>query len=125
MKGSRPLFKELFETFAKDAPEGGWHSRDVYVFTEEHLAWFESKGCTWHKVCAEPGDLILWDSVRSARFTLQLCLLLLSSICSVAAHVPLWNASKVEQLPHRNLRLLQATLPRNSRATRAEACSVL
>ena len=61
--GSRPLYAELFEVFKKDRPEGGWSDRDVYVFKEDHLAWFEEKGCTWHKICANPGDLLLWDSV--------------------------------------------------------------
>lgn len=35
---------------------------DVYIFTEDELDWFEQRGMRPHKVCAEPGDLILWDS---------------------------------------------------------------
>ncbi|KAJ7593464.1 hypothetical protein C8J56DRAFT_931149 [Mycena floridula] len=62
MRGTRPLFAELFETFKKDMPEGGWKYRDTYHFNQEHMKWFESKGCTWHKVTANPGDVILWDS---------------------------------------------------------------
>jgi hypothetical protein len=26
------------------------------------MAWLEEKGYKWEKVCAEPGDLIVWDS---------------------------------------------------------------
>lgn len=35
---------------------------DIYYFSKQELAWFAEKGAKVHKVCAEPGDLILWDS---------------------------------------------------------------
>ncbi|WVQ84276.1 hypothetical protein IAT38_006428 [Cryptococcus sp. DSM 104549] len=31
-------------------------------FTDAQQQWFYEKGCKWVKVCAEPGDTILWDS---------------------------------------------------------------
>ena len=33
-----------------------------YGFTESGQKWLENKGLRWEKVCAEPGDLIVWDS---------------------------------------------------------------
>lgn len=26
------------------------------------MEWLKEKGCEWVKLCAEPGDLIVWDS---------------------------------------------------------------
>lgn len=34
------------------------------------MKWLEDRGCTWEKVCAEPGDLILWDS-RTPHYNLS------------------------------------------------------
>lgn len=62
MKGSRTHFEELFNAFERHKPKEGWSTRDVYVFNEEQLAWLALKGCVWHKINANPGDLILWDS---------------------------------------------------------------
>ncbi len=28
----------------------------------QHLQWFYDRGCKWIKLCADPGDVILWDS---------------------------------------------------------------
>ncbi|KAJ5182187.1 hypothetical protein N7449_012334 [Penicillium cf. viridicatum] len=36
--------------------------KDIYFFPTEQLDWFRARGVGPHKVCAEPGDLILWDS---------------------------------------------------------------
>lgn len=38
------------------------NKRDVFLFAKDQLAWFQAHGLKPHKVCAEPGDLILWDS---------------------------------------------------------------
>ena len=35
---------------------------DWYGFTAEQEQWFYDRGCKWVKVCAQPGDLLLWDS---------------------------------------------------------------
>jgi hypothetical protein len=32
------------------------------AFKEEEMQWFYDRGCELIKVCADPGDLILWDS---------------------------------------------------------------
>lgn len=61
MKGSHTLIQEFFK--AHDvAGRKTWGPADWFGFQEGELEWFRSRGCTLTKVCAEPGDLILWDS---------------------------------------------------------------
>lgn len=64
LKGSSALYSELFAAFEDKKPEAGWNTKDRHDHTEEQLQWLYDRGCTWEKVCAEPGDLLLWDSVR-------------------------------------------------------------
>ena len=62
LEGSYPLYNEFFEAHEHEAPEGGWKWIDSYHHTESQLQWFYDRGCTWKKVEAGPGDVILWDS---------------------------------------------------------------
>lgn len=62
LNGSFPLYKELFEVFDHQKPEGGWSINDTYHHTPEMLEWLYARGCTWTHVDASAGDLILWDS---------------------------------------------------------------
>lgn len=63
LEGSTQLFAQYFEEHPHLKPEGGWSSNDWWGHKEaEALQWFYDRGCTWHKVEAGPGDLILWDS---------------------------------------------------------------
>jgi hypothetical protein len=39
-----------------------WGSSDWFGFEQAELDWFKKRGCEILKVCADPGDLILWDS---------------------------------------------------------------
>jgi hypothetical protein len=57
--GSHLLSEEFFET---QTDKTTWQVRDGYDFTEEQVKWFTDHGITPHKVCASPGDLIIWDS---------------------------------------------------------------
>jgi hypothetical protein len=63
LKGSSALYGDLFDAFDDVKPERGWNTRDRHDYTPEQLQWFIDHGCEWHKVCAQPGDLLLWDSV--------------------------------------------------------------
>lgn len=45
-------------------------THEWYGFTKKGLKWFEDRGFTWEKVCAEPGDLIVWDS-RTPHYNLS------------------------------------------------------
>jgi hypothetical protein len=62
LEGSLPLYNEFFESHEHQAPEGGWDWKDSYHHKPEQLEWFYERGCTWKKVEAGPGDVILWDS---------------------------------------------------------------
>ncbi|KAK7560345.1 hypothetical protein IWX92DRAFT_318975 [Phyllosticta citricarpa] len=57
--GSHRLTEEFFDTHVAQAD---WTRRDLYLFSEAELAWFEARGAKPHKICAEPGDLLVWDS---------------------------------------------------------------
>ena len=57
--GSHAVMEEFFKT---QTDEATWNPMDRYMFTDEHLAWFKARGIVPHKVCAEIGDLIVWDS---------------------------------------------------------------
>jgi len=62
LEGSFPLYNEFFETHEHEAPAEGWTWRDSHHFTSEQEKWFLDRGCTWKKVEAGAGDVILWDS---------------------------------------------------------------
>jgi ectoine hydroxylase-related dioxygenase (phytanoyl-CoA dioxygenase family) len=50
------LFERFFET---QTDKSAWSKKDLYLFSDAQLEWY---GIQPDKVCAEPGDLILWDS---------------------------------------------------------------
>lgn len=56
LRGSIALYSEMFATFAHLAPEGGWSAKDQYIFTDEQMEWFYSRGCQWNNVEAGPGE---------------------------------------------------------------------
>ncbi|KAF0323532.1 phytanoyl- dioxygenase [Colletotrichum asianum] len=58
--GSHKLDDEFFDTHPDVALLP--NNKDVYLFSKEELAWFEDRGLRPHKVCADVGDLIMWDS---------------------------------------------------------------
>lgn len=62
LEGSMPLFAEYFNTHEHLMPEGGWPTADWWAHADGALDWFYERGCTWKKVEAGPGDVILWDS---------------------------------------------------------------
>ncbi|KAE8445967.1 hypothetical protein EG329_012606 [Mollisiaceae sp. DMI_Dod_QoI] len=57
--GSHKFNDEFFDT---QTAKSSWKTKDLYMFDEKQLAWFERKGINPNKVCADVGDLILWDS---------------------------------------------------------------
>lgn len=64
MKGSAKLFKPFFKLNPPDRTKGilaALHY-DFYPFEDRDVKWYEEQGCELVKVCADPGDLILWDS---------------------------------------------------------------
>ncbi|KAH8898803.1 phytanoyl-CoA dioxygenase [Thozetella sp. PMI_491] len=57
--GSHLLNDEFFDT-KTDSKD--WKPLDRFMFDDAQLRWFEERGCRPLKVCADVGDLILWDS---------------------------------------------------------------
>lgn len=39
-----------------------WSTKDLYLLDKDDLEWFKAKGIRPLKICADPGDLIVWDS---------------------------------------------------------------
>ncbi|KAJ9101873.1 hypothetical protein QFC21_003213 [Naganishia friedmannii] len=62
LDGSFPLYNEFIDAHVDDQPEGGWPKIDSYHHTPKQLQWFYDRGCTWKKVNAPAGSLILWES---------------------------------------------------------------
>jgi len=57
--GSHRLVDEFFDTMTEKSE---WDMMDLFSFDEKQLQWFWERGVVPEKVCAEVGDLILWDS---------------------------------------------------------------
>ncbi|KAJ9365701.1 hypothetical protein C8Q69DRAFT_469814 [Paecilomyces variotii] len=62
LEGSSSFYTELWKRFDHKQGERGWSTWAFQNVDEEMCQWVESKGCQWRKVCAQPGDLLLWDS---------------------------------------------------------------
>jgi hypothetical protein len=65
LKGSSALYSQLYDEFEDKKPEGGWNKHDRHDHTPEQIQWLIDHGCEYHKVTADPGDLLLWDSVST------------------------------------------------------------
>ncbi|KFA71550.1 hypothetical protein S40288_06831 [Stachybotrys chartarum IBT 40288] len=57
--GSHALFDEFFDT---QTDKRDWNTLDRCLFSVEQLQWFKDRGVHPLKVCADIGDLIIWDS---------------------------------------------------------------
>jgi len=62
LKGSQKLDELFFKAHPEVKERPTWGPADWFGFLGGEVAWFEQRGCELIKVCAEPGDLILWDS---------------------------------------------------------------
>ncbi|KAK7537345.1 uncharacterized protein J3D65DRAFT_589546 [Phyllosticta citribraziliensis] len=60
-KGSSKLNEQFFKAHEVIGRKT-WGSTDWFGFQPEEVDWFLNRGCEMVKVCAEPGDLLLWDS---------------------------------------------------------------
>ena len=60
-KGAHLLSEQFHVDMADEGKIPAW-TNEWYGFTARGMKWLEEHGCEWVKVCAEPGDLILWDS---------------------------------------------------------------
>ncbi|KAI4723767.1 hypothetical protein E4T49_08503 [Aureobasidium sp. EXF-10728] len=62
MKGSTQLMEEFFATHPDVLDRPTWGASDWFPFEKAECEWFKDRGCSIAKVCAGPGDLIVWDS---------------------------------------------------------------
>ncbi|EIW68930.1 hypothetical protein TREMEDRAFT_68869 [Tremella mesenterica DSM 1558] len=60
MKGSSSVLEQFFDEVGR--PPLPSSKIDWHLFSRDEKQWFLDHGCEWVKVCAEPGDLILWSS---------------------------------------------------------------
>ncbi|KAK1465065.1 phytanoyl-CoA dioxygenase [Colletotrichum paranaense] len=65
-KGSHNLSAQ-FHKDLKDEPRIPAWTKEWYGFTDRGMEWLKEHGGEWIKVCADPGDLIVWDS-RTAHY---------------------------------------------------------
>ncbi|GAA6035013.1 hypothetical protein JCM8097_002143 [Rhodosporidiobolus ruineniae] len=61
LEGSHKLITKHFLDTGRTETRS-WGPVDWAGFEPEEEEWFFERGCKWVKVCAQPGDLILWDS---------------------------------------------------------------
>ncbi|KAG9600568.1 hypothetical protein KCU77_g13153, partial [Aureobasidium melanogenum] len=62
MKGSTRLMEQFFAAHPDVLDRPTWGATDWFPFEQAELDWFKDRGCSIAKVCAGPGDLIVWDS---------------------------------------------------------------
>jgi len=64
------LLSDEFHAAMKDEPRIPAWTPEWFGFTDNGMKWLEEKGCKWVKVCADPGDLLVWDS-RTPHYNLS------------------------------------------------------
>lgn len=74
MKGSAKLFDEFFaekreQDDHEDKPPPEEEFRDLFIFKEEDVKWFQDRGCTLQKMNLDPGDLVSISYISSHTFT--------------------------------------------------------
>ncbi|CAN9126833.1 unnamed protein product [Alternaria alternata] len=67
--GGHLLSDEFHRDMADEERIPAW-TPEWYGFTENGMKWLENKGLKWLKVCADPGDLLVWDS-RTPHYNLS------------------------------------------------------
>jgi hypothetical protein len=61
-KGAHQVSEEFHKIFKNEKNKVWTWTKEWYGFTDAGMAWLRDRGFKWEKVCAEPGDLIVWDS---------------------------------------------------------------
>ncbi|KAF4551084.1 Hypothetical protein D9617_14g075400 [Elsinoe fawcettii] len=60
-RGAHLLSEDYHRAFDAEDRIPAW-TPEWYGFKDTGMAWLAERGCEWIKLCAEPGDLLLWDS---------------------------------------------------------------
>jgi hypothetical protein len=57
------MVSEEFHKEFRDEEDPVWAwTKEWYGFTSQGMQWLDHRGFKWEKICAGPGDLIIWDS---------------------------------------------------------------
>ncbi|EPE02151.1 phytanoyl- dioxygenase [Ophiostoma piceae UAMH 11346] len=62
LEGSHKYYSELWKHFDDKKGPTGWSKSEYQSLDPDMSKWLEGKGCKWVKICAKPGDLLLWES---------------------------------------------------------------
>lgn len=68
-RGGHLLSEQFHRELADEERIPAW-TPEWYGYTKRGMKWLDDHGCKWEKVCAEPGDLLLWDS-RTPHYNLS------------------------------------------------------
>lgn len=90
-KGAHKLSEQFHEELANEEKIPAW-TPEWYGFTDRGMQWLKDHGCEWIKVCAEPGDLLLWDS-RTPHYNLS-STTSRPRFCVYTCYMPVADASK-------------------------------
>ncbi|KAH7333425.1 hypothetical protein BKA65DRAFT_527578 [Rhexocercosporidium sp. MPI-PUGE-AT-0058] len=61
-KGGHVVSEDFHKVFENE-PDKIWAwTEEWYGITDSGMKWLKERGLKWEKVCADPGDLIIWDS---------------------------------------------------------------
>lgn len=90
-KGAHKLSEQFHQEMAWEEKIPAW-TPEWYGFTDRGMQWLKDHGCEWTKVCAEPGDLLLWDS-RTPHYNLSPTTSQ-PRFCIYTCYMPVKDASK-------------------------------
>jgi hypothetical protein len=92
-EGAHLLSEQFHKEMAWETPIPAWNP-EWYGFTDEGMKWLENHNTRWVKVCAEPGDLLLWDS-RTPHYNLS-STTDQSRFCIYTCYMPVSEATQEE-----------------------------
>lgn len=92
-KNAHKLSEQFHKEMAWETPIPAWNP-EWYGFTDDGLKWLSDHGCDWVKVCADPGDLILWDS-RTPHYNVS-STTTIPRFCIYTCYMPVKDANQEE-----------------------------
>lgn len=87
------MSEQFHKEMAWETPIPAWNP-EWYGFTDAGMKWLADHGTKWTKICAEPGDLLLWDS-RTPHYNLS-STTQQSRFCVYTCYMPASEATQEE-----------------------------
>jgi len=91
-----PPLSMIDRIWSTDNTNESCRTKQWYGFTKAGLKWLDDRGYKWEKVCAEPGDLIVWDS-RTPHYNLTPTGQM-PRFCAYTCYLPVAEATQEELL---------------------------